>query len=149
MGRTTDLIDAVLADLQVNVAGWPTGYSTFPYAEPLAVTPKTCPLLAVYARRLPRAILATDHLYERKPIVEVAWYTSSTLGAETGGAGDPDQAKALINMLEAIGDRCELYADGIPALTDPGHYATVTAVEIEEHTGMVWKGTVTLEVWQA
>lgn len=151
MGRTTDLIDAVRDDLVANVPGWPSGTKTYSYAEPGNVTPENCPLLAVYCKRLPRDLIATDHLYRRRQVIEVAWYTSSTAGAETGGALDPDQARDVLNMLEAIGDRCEIYADGVPGLASgpDGTYLTITDSEIDDQKGFVWKAIVTLETWQA
>lgn len=150
MGRTTDLIDAVLADLVANVTGWPASYAVWKYAERKMVTPELCPLLAITAVMAPREIIATDHLFARKPVVEIRWFTSNSTGAETGGAGDDAQAAAMLDMLEAIGDRCEIYADGIPGLADPGHFAEIAGTEIDtQHGAGVWEGKMTLEVWQA
>lgn len=149
MGRTTDLIDAVVADLAANVV-WPPTYATWKYAERKLITPELCPLLVVATIRAVREPLATIDLFVRKPMVEIRWCTSNATGPETGGLGDDTTAAAMINQLEAIADRCESYAQGIPGLTDPGHFADPTDIEIDTNHGAgVWEGKITLEVWQA
>lgn len=108
-------------------------------------------MLAVYAIRYPRRLIATPGTYEWDLDLEVAWLESATSYAETAGGTDPDLPPRLLDTIELIGDRLETYAVSIPGVAGvPPNlpvYATIGAGETRTNqSGMCWEGVYELTV---
>jgi hypothetical protein len=148
MGRMRIVIDAITSDLEGTLSLPP--HATQKYAFPISMTPERCPMLAVYAIRYPRRLIATPGTYEWDLELEIAWYESGASYGETAGATDHDLPGRMLDTIELIGDHLETYAVAIPGLPQVGanlpDYGTIAAGETSPNQSMVWRAYYELTV---
>jgi len=150
MGRMVTICDAVTADLEGTLSLPP--HKTIKYAHPPLMVPERCPALGVYYVTFPRIIIATPGTYYLDDEVHVAWFESAAAYGETAGATDNDLPRRMLNTIELIGDRLEVYAISIPGLPAVGSvdvpaYGTIGTGESGANpSGMVWRAHYVLTI---
>lgn len=142
MGRMRSICDAIVTDLESPAAALSLpAHLTHKYMPPPSVTPKSTPMLAVYVIRYPRRLIATPGTYEWDADLEIAWLVSGADYFETAGGTDSDLPGSQLDAIEAIGDRLETYATGIPGVggvpPNLAAYATIGAGETLRNESLV------------
>lgn len=144
------VVDAVTAFVEGTVTL--PAHQTQKYAFPASMAPERCPMLAVYAERYPRRIIATPGTYEWDLELRVGWLESAVSYGETAGGTDNDLPGRLLDTIELIGDALETLAVAIPgappaSAVDLSPYATIGAGETNQNpSGMIWQAYYELTV---
>jgi hypothetical protein len=143
------IIDAIRNDILANTSLNPK--KTWSYVEPVITVPTTCPLLAIWSSDSDYELLTGAlnlQAYERRHIIDIAWYVFSETMADTGGTGDPATIAALDATVEALIARVSLYASGIPTLA-PQVVGTLHTRRLRPHQGNIWEAAIQIVAEEA
>lgn len=109
------LVDAVARDLEVASL---VAHRVHRYAEPIAVLPEMCPLLAVYPTREAPLQVGTGPVYNHDWYLTIAWWEAAGVETETLGTGSEALAKRLLFTAQQLMARVKAWSlNAIPSTT--------------------------------